>query len=154
MNDEPHRPSDSLSEEEKLKYMNDVLKQAGDLLKSAFSPEQYISEIYSLTCMENDFHVILSGNSLKAESRHRGIEEVEWDKLKKISIVTNDKGPFTADVFLVLLTDTGGCVVPQGNDSYSELYEKVTAFENVNFENVIKAMSSSANSEFVVWESK
>lgn len=154
-NNEPNSPDDSsLTPEEKLKFINDVLRDTKELLKNAFSPEQFINDVYALTCMENDFKVSLTPESIKVESHHRGTEEVKWSEIKKVSIVTNDKGPFTADVFMVLLTDIEGCVIPQGNNYYTEVYDKVTAFENVNFENVIKAMSSSENNEFVIWKSK
>ena len=152
---EPHTPDNSsLNSEDKLKFINDVINETNELLKNSFSAQEFISGVYELTCMENEFNVKLTDGSIKVVSGLRGTEEVEWNKIKKVSIVTNDKGPFTADVFMVILSDAGGCMVPQGNNNYQELYDKITGFENVNFENIIKAMSSSSNAEFVIWENK
>jgi hypothetical protein len=151
MSEEPGTPN---GPQDKLNFSNDVLKQAEELLKNTFSSEEYINSVYSLVCMENDFEVTMNDRLLKVESVHKDTEEVLWDKVKKISIVTNSKGPFIADVFRVLFTDRDACTVPQRNSNYSQLYDKVTAFENVNFQNVIQAMSSSGDKEFVIWEKK
>lgn len=149
MSNETGNPNDP---QDKLNFINDVIKQAEELLKNAFSQQDYLESIYALYCMENDFRVNITERSVEVDSRHKGSEEVRWDKLKKVSIVTNDKGPFTADVFLVFFSDIGACCVPQGHGAYEGLYKKVSDFDDVNFVNVIKAMSSSSNSEFVIWE--
>jgi hypothetical protein len=151
MSEQTGAPNDP---QDKLKFINSITKQTEELLRSTFSPQEYVKSIYSLVAMENDFDVTITESSLKAESVHKGTEEMLWQKLQKVSIVTNDKGPFTADVFMVFFSDTGACTVPQGNSEYNDLYTKVTAFKNVNFENIIKAMSSSGNAEFVIWEGK
>ncbi|HZE96224.1 MAG TPA: hypothetical protein VE981_04285 [Planctomycetota bacterium] len=42
-------------------------------------------------------------------------EEVSWEDLTEVSIVTTDDGPFVEDVFYRLAGRQGGCLVPQGD---------------------------------------
>jgi hypothetical protein len=44
--------------------------------------------------------------------------------------------------------------IPQGAKGYDEVYAIVSKYENFNFENVIKSISSTDNAEFELWTKK
>src|SRR5271166_3054502 len=48
-------------------------------------------------------------------------EEVSWDELAAVEILTTDVGPFVCDVFFVLHGNERGCVVPQEAEGCKEL---------------------------------
>jgi hypothetical protein len=80
-------------------------------------------------------------------------EQIHWDDVSQIQIVTTDDGPYREDVFFVLLGQDGkGCLVPHDaavrTDLLAELQRR---FQNLDNELVIKAMSCTSNSRFVVW---
>ena len=47
----------------------------------------------------------------------RGREEVRWDALSRVEIVTTDDGPFAEDFFWLLVGDDGGGVCVGGADA-------------------------------------
>ena len=86
--------------------------------------------------------------------RPDGVQEsVRWDDLVEVGILTTDEGPWSEDVFWVLMASDrkSGCAVPQcaeGADKLLEALQKLPGFDN---EAVIKAMGSTSNAKFVCW---
>ena len=84
-------------------------------------------------------------------------ESITWEKLDAVLIETNDEGPMLPDVFWLLLTKdmTSGCMIPQGATGEKELLDemqgKLPGFDN---EMLIKAMTSTDNQRFLIWEKK
>ena len=74
-----------------------------------------------------------------------------WDEVERIDIITTGKGPFLPDVWLVLIGNSNGCSLPLGTSKFEEIYEIVSKYKGFNFENYIKAMSSTVNQTFNVW---
>lgn len=87
--------------------------------------------------------------------RPDGVEEsVRWDDLAEVGIITTSEGPWSEDVFWVLIASDGksGCAVPQGaegSDALLEALQKLHGFDN---EAVIKAMGSTADAKFTCWK--
>jgi hypothetical protein len=82
-------------------------------------------------------------------------EHISWAKLDAVLIETNDQGPILPDVFWLLITKdmSSGCVIPQGapgEDCLLEVLQK--RLPGFNSEMVIKAMTSTDNQRFLVWE--
>ena len=101
---------------------------------------------------EDFFVVTITNEKVTVEHPQRKKEEVKWIDIETIKIITTDQGPFQPDVWLALLGRETGCLIPQGAKGYDEIYDTVSKYEDFNFENVIKAMGSTDNEEFLVWE--
>jgi hypothetical protein len=81
------------------------------------------------------------------------VESVRWDQLAEVQIVTTDQGPFTDDVFWLLIGEDGeGCAVPSEAPAAKELLERLQELSGFDNEAVIKAMGSTSNARFHVWK--
>jgi hypothetical protein len=81
---------------------------------------------------------------------------VQWSHLTKIAIRTTDEGPWSADVFWAF-HEAGSAnpavVIPGGCEGDSDLLtELLRRFPSLNAEQVVKAMGSTKNAYFVLWE--
>ncbi|MFI5777419.1 MULTISPECIES: hypothetical protein [Nocardia] len=79
------------------------------------------------------------------------IEEVLWQELSEVRIITTADGPFADDVFFVLIGAKGnGCVVPHSaaDTRFLARLQKLPGFDN---EKVIEAMGSVQDRQFLVW---
>ncbi len=87
--------------------------------------------------------------------RPDGVQEtVRWEDLAEVGIITTDEGPWSEDVFWLLIGSDGtsGCAVPQGAEGANELLaalQKLPGFDN---KTVIEAMGSTSNARFVCWK--
>lgn len=75
-----------------------------------------------------------------------------WKDINEIRFVNTDTGPFTPDVWLALIGENSGCLIPQGNTGFEKVYDIVSKYEGFDFENVIKSMTCSENQQFLVWK--
>jgi hypothetical protein len=86
--------------------------------------------------------------------RPDGVQEsVRWGDLVEVGIVTTDEGPYSEDVFFLLLTSAreAGCVVPQGAEGAEALLGHLQRLPGFDNEAVIKAMGCTSNARFVCW---
>ena len=86
--------------------------------------------------------------------RPDGVQEsVRWDDLVEVGIITTDEGPWSDDVFWVLMASDrkSGCAVPQGAEGADKLLEALQKLSGFDNEAVIKAMGSTTNARFVCW---
>lgn len=81
-------------------------------------------------------------------------EQIAWPDVTEIRIVTTDQGPYAEDVFFVLVgLDNRGCVVPHDAADRTGLYEELKKrFVGLNDDLVIRAMGSTSNGLFVIWQ--
>ena len=81
-------------------------------------------------------------------------EEVSWESVTEIKLITTDAGPYGEDVFFVLIgTDGKGCLVPHAAAVRTKLLEALqTRFPNLDDAPVIAAMGSTSNNSFVLWK--
>ncbi|MGE4545946.1 MAG: hypothetical protein AB7D06_17800 [Pedobacter sp.] len=97
--------------------------------------------------------VIVTDDSV-TRIRPDGVQEsVRWDDLVEVGILTTDEGPWSEDVFWLLLASDlkSGCAVPQGAEGANKLLEALQTLPEFDNEAVIKAMGSSSNAKFVCW---
>ena len=80
------------------------------------------------------------------------MEEVTWEELECVEIVTTDTGPFVEDVYWVLHGLERGCVVPDEAEGCKELLERLQRLPGFNNHAVMDAMSCTSNARFLVWE--
>src|SRR6266480_3322286 len=81
-------------------------------------------------------------------------EQIKWDEVVEIRIITTDEGPFREDVFFALVGSNGkGCLVPHDAAARTKLLEELQVrFAGLDNETVIKAMGSTSNDNFLVWK--
>jgi hypothetical protein len=81
-------------------------------------------------------------------------QQICWDDLHSVVILTNDTGPFSDDVHWVLAARDGGSklILPIGStgeqELLRELQRRLPGFGN---NAVVRAMSSTENASFDVW---
>ena len=103
---------------------------------------------------EDDFNVIITDEFIRVEHPRRKTEQILWKDINEIRFINTDEGPFVLDVWLALIGENSGCLVPQGAKGFDTVYDIVSKYENFNFENVIKSMSCSSNEQFGLWKRK
>lgn len=74
--------------------------------------------------------------------------------LEKIEVITNDSGPWGADVWFVLTSKSGVCSFPQGATGEKEVLNFMLALEGFNKKEFIKAMGCTSNCVFLCWVSQ
>lgn len=81
------------------------------------------------------------------------LEEVAWNDLVEVQIVTTDQGPFVDDVFFLLAGSNGkGCCVPQGAPGSESLLDRLQGLPGFKNDQVIQAMGCSEKARFVCWK--
>lgn len=103
---------------------------------------------------EDDFVVTITDDFVRVEHPNRKTEEIFWKDINEIRFINTDGGPFTIDVWLALIGDNNGCLIPQGTKGCEQVYDIVSKYEGFDFENVIKSMSCADNEQFLLWKRK
>lgn len=98
--------------------------------------------------------VLIDQEGVRVTRMSSKTEEIKWNDIGEISIITTSEGPFMEDVYLCLSSIDGkyGCAVPSMVEGYIEVYDRVSKFEGFNFQKVIEAMSCTTDAKFIVWE--
>src|SRR5258708_3128651 len=65
------------------------------------------------------------------------IEEVIWDDLAEVEIITTDIGPIGCDVFFVLHGAQQRCVVAQESEGSNELLERLQKLPGFSFQGLV-----------------
>jgi len=79
-------------------------------------------------------------------------QQVTWDNLTSIEIVTTDAGPFVEDVFWVLHSTTESCIVPQDAEGCQQFSERLGRLPNFDHDAEIRAICCASNARFVIWQ--
>ena len=79
-------------------------------------------------------------------------EQVAWDDLQRVEILTTSDGPFQPDVFWMLFGTAGGCVVPQGATGERALSKRLGQLPGFDQGAVIRAMGSTDDALFLCWQ--
>ena len=81
-------------------------------------------------------------------------EQITWQDVEEIKIITTDEGPYQEDVFFALVgPNDKGCLIPHSAAVRTKLLEILQArFSGLDDNMVIKAMGSTTNNSFVVWK--
>lgn len=117
----------------------------------------FLSKLFGKTASQNpedDFVVTIADNFVRVEYPGRKTEEILWKDINEIRFINTDTGPLAPDVWLALIGDTSGCLIPQGAKGYDEVYDIVSKYNGFNFENVYKSMLSTDNEQFLLWTRK
>jgi hypothetical protein len=81
------------------------------------------------------------------------IEEIEWDTVYDISVMTTDEGPFQEDAFIVFRSEDKdeGIIVANGADGTPALVDEIIKLPGFNESMFIDAMGCTSNNEFICW---
>lgn len=96
--------------------------------------------------------VLCNDEGVSVEHTNGTIESALWDEIIKISVITTNQGPIADDVFLVLFKEEEGVLIPSEAEGYNEVFERVSKFDEFDFQKYIDSMSSTINKEFICWE--
>ena len=73
----------------------------------------------------------------------------------KISIVTNDQGPFLEDAFIyIYMNNNEEYFTSIDNPYFNNLYDELSKLPDFDFNMIIKSMQCTDNNEFVCWQKK
>jgi hypothetical protein len=80
-------------------------------------------------------------------------ESVRWADLDVVMVVTNDHGPFAADVWWLLIGRDGksGCTIPQGATGEPALLDALQKLPGFDNKQLIDAMCCVDNRRFLCW---
>jgi len=81
-------------------------------------------------------------------------EQICWNDIVEIRIITNDEGPFGEDtLFLLVGANDTGCVISNDAAVRSGLLEELQhRFPDLDNEMVVKAMGYTDNRNFLIWK--
>jgi hypothetical protein len=98
-------------------------------------------------------HVTFDDGGVRRVTPDGRVEEVQWDELLEVGIVTTAEGPFDEDVFWLLVGADGnnGVAVP-GSAMTDDLLDRVQALPGFDNEQMIRAMSSTDEAQFRCWQ--
>lgn len=81
------------------------------------------------------------------------VEQVAWTDLVEVSIVTTDDGPFTEDLYFLLVGRNGsGCLVPSEAEESDQLYDHFKDLPGFDYGKAIEASKSVENARFICWQ--
>lgn len=101
---------------------------------------------------EDNFTITITKEYIKVEHPARKTEKILWTDVSEIKLINTDAGPFAPDVWLALLGENSGCLIPQGTKGFETVYDTISKYENFNFESFIKSMACTDNEEFLLWK--
>jgi hypothetical protein len=80
------------------------------------------------------------------------VETVSWNELRAVIIDTNAAGPFSTDLYWILVGDNRGCVIPAGADGEDQLLLRLQRLPGFDNEAFIAAMSCVEVKRFLCWQ--
>lgn len=105
-------------------------------------------------CPEKQIFVELNDQKLVASYPDGERFTVDLNNLSEIKIMTNDSGPWGADVWYSFSSLDSRCIFPQGATGEEPIIDFLFNMEGFNESEFIKAMRSTSNSEFICWKRK
>ncbi|MBC8043688.1 MAG: undecaprenyldiphospho-muramoylpentapeptide beta-N-acetylglucosaminyltransferase [Rhizobacter sp.] len=80
--------------------------------------------------------------------------ELNWPEIKGVFVETNDQGPWADDVWWMVSGEKFSVMFPNGAAGEKEILERLQRLPNFNNEELIKAMTSTDNRLFIIWDKK
>lgn len=101
---------------------------------------------------EEGFIVNITDESVSVAGPNRQTEEIFWKDITEIRFINTNDGPYDIDVWLALIGDDSGCLIPHGIQACEKVYDIVSQYDGFDFDNVIQSMSFTGNGEFLLWK--
>jgi len=98
--------------------------------------------------------VVVDGECIRSTDQTGATMSVSNAELCGVAIETNDSGPWGADVWWLLFGPDGklACAFPQGATGEKDVLDYLMALPKFDNEQLIKAMGSTGNAVFPVWQ--
>jgi hypothetical protein len=96
--------------------------------------------------------VVLTKDTISCTRPNGDIEQVRFDDLLRVEVMTTDAGPAVTDVYFILADSEGECVIPMGSAGDEHLLEKLQTLPGFDNETYIQAMSSTEDARFLCWQ--
>ena len=103
---------------------------------------------------EHEIIVTITGQEISCRRPDGLVESVAWDDLRAVLLQTTSEGPFSVDVYWILVGNRSGCVIPQGANGEQALLARLQTLEGFDNDMVIQAMLSVEDQRFLCWEKK
>jgi hypothetical protein len=97
------------------------------------------------------YQLSLDGNSITFR-KFFTTKTFDLSDIQEVQVKTTDQGPFACDVFIVLLTNKGKCIIPQQIPGTLLLLQKLQELPGFSNETYIDAMSCGENRKFLCWK--
>lgn len=101
---------------------------------------------------ESRFVVRVSDAEVVSERPDHTIEQVRWDALERVEIVSTGEGPMHPDMFWVLHGVSGGCAIPWGASGESVLLARLQQLPGFDNQAVIRAASQASAARWTCCE--
>ena len=101
---------------------------------------------------EREIIVELTQSEISASYPNGDKLVADLDELKKVKVITNDSGPWGADVWFSFNSKNSRCGFPQGATGEELALEFLYTLDGFDETSFIKAMGSTSNEEFICWE--
>ncbi|MCL6267188.1 hypothetical protein [Flagellimonas myxillae] len=103
---------------------------------------------------ESKWKVEFKGSTITTTDYDGNEHSIALRVIHQIIIETNDSGPWGTDIWWRILSDDGILSVPGGATGEMEMLKNFQRFPNFDNEQLINAMGSTENAEFVVWKNE
>jgi hypothetical protein len=101
--------------------------------------------------VEDDMAVTIDERGVRRTLAGGKVEQVAWEDLTAVLIMTTGDGPFSDDFFFVLIGAHGtGCLVPQGEAS--DLLGRLQRLPGFDSAKVIEACGCTDAARFLCWK--
>ncbi len=101
---------------------------------------------------EDRYQIEITDIFIKVQTPQGILEQIFWNDIENIKLINTDQGPWIPDIWLGLFGEKGSCLILHGTAGFDTIYDRISRYEGFNFEDVAKSMSSTENSEFLLWE--
>ena len=96
--------------------------------------------------------VTFDDTAVRRVSPEGGVEEVRWDDLAEVRIVTTSDGPFSENVHWLLVRSDGEGIAVQGSSVKDDLLGRLQALPGFDHEQMALAMGSTDDAQFLCWQ--
>ncbi len=101
---------------------------------------------------ESDWFVTVTDSSIDTIDPKKVSDSILISEMEDVLIATNDSGPTGIDLWWILRGNGKVVIVPGGATGEKEMLNKLQQLPGFNNTEVIKAMGSTDNAEFILWK--
>jgi hypothetical protein len=83
--------------------------------------------------IQSDYWVVITEDGIACEHPKRPREFIRWADVREISVRTTSDGPWSPDMWVLLVGDTGGCSIPTEAPGFDAVYESLKRFHGFDF---------------------
>jgi hypothetical protein len=98
--------------------------------------ERLMSQPHTGPQLHSDFVAVVTNDGIACEHSHRPREFIRWADVREITIRRTADGPWSADLWVLFVGESGGCSVPteaQNFDAVMKSFERFSGFDHSCF---------------------